>query len=304
MTFSLDSASNFSPMVDSLLKVLVVTSAILTVAVWGLMIFFCIKYRKGSKASRANAPLKSTPMEITLASLIFLFGLGLFIFAAKVFYQMYVPPASSIEIDVIAKQWMWVFHDARGPDQINSFKVPLNQPVRLVMTSEDVIHSFFIPAFRVKQDILPGRYTSLWFQPTKLGRFEVLCSQYCGLSHSQMRAFVEVISAEDYAAFVTKKNMAESDIARGAQIYNDKGCASCHDSNDMIGPSLQNIYGTSVKLNDGKNVLVDDNYLRRAILTPNSEIVQGFDPVMPTFQGQLSEQELILLINYIKSPTK
>lgn len=305
MTFALESASNFSPIVDSLLKVFLGVSALLTVAVWGFMIYFCLKYRQNSRAKRDNVPRKSTPWEISVASLIFLFGLGIFIVSAKVFYQMYIPPSSAIEIDVIAKRWMWVFHDTHGPDQINEFKVPLGQAVRLVMTSEDVIHSFFVPAFRVKQDVLPGRYTSLWFEATQLGRFEVLCSQYCGLNHSQMRAVVDVVTPEEYAAYIEKKKeVPEPNENPGFHIYDQLGCASCHEGNNMVGPPLRNIYHTSVRLSNGKTVRIDDNYLRRAILTPNMEVVEGYDAVMPTYQGQLTEKELLLLINYLKTPVK
>lgn len=302
MNFLPPSASNFSPTIDLIFKSLLMISSVLVILVWGLIVFFAVKYRAGSSAHRQAAPTKATKAELGLCGLIFLFGLGIFIWSAQTYYQMYTPPASSLEIGVVAKQWMWMFHDSHGKDQINSFKIPLGKPLRLLMTSEDVIHSFFIPAFRIKQDILPGRYTSVWFTPRRLGKFEVLCSQYCGLSHSQMRATVEVLTPEAYEKYLKETDTPSLTAApTGAQIYAKSGCVSCHDGSSSVGPSLSGLYGQAVVLANGAKVRADENYLRRAILEPNSEIVRGYQGVMPTFQGQLSEEQLIKLISYIKS---
>lgn len=299
MTFTPASASNFAPDVDLIFKCLLLISTILVALVWGLVPYFCWRYYHGSSAQRAGPKRTNTWIEWILSLVIFSFGLGVFIWSAQIFYKMYVPPSSALEIDVIAKQWMWVFHDKNGNDQINLLKVPLGKPVRLVMTSEDVIHSFFVPAFRVKQDVLPGRYTSLWFTPTQLGTFDILCSQYCGLSHSKMRAIVKVVSPSEYE---NAKELADqkSPWQKGADLYAKHSCQTCHDSAQAMGPSLKNIFGQQVHLANGSTVLADENYLRRAILAPNADIVAGYSAVMPTFQGQMTEEELMQIINYIK----
>lgn len=304
MTFDLPAASSFAPVVDSIFKSLLLLSTILSALVWVLIFYFCVKYRRGSPANRAGGYRKNIWIEWSLTGVMFAFGLGIFIWSAKTFHHMYRPPKSSYDVNVIAKQWMWVFHDANGKDQINYLKVPIGKPVRLIMTSEDVIHSFFIPAFRIKQDVLPGRYTSLWFTATQLGSFEVLCSQYCGMSHSQMRAVVEVVSQSDYENYLkdtTNQALQASNTSLGAQLYVKHSCHSCHDATPPIGPSLKGVFGQKVLLADGSSVLIDENYLRRAILLPNAEIVNGFPAVMPTFQGRLTEGELLSIINYIKA---
>lgn len=301
MTLTPPSASNFSPEVDLIFRALFFIATILVGLVWGLIIYFCIKYRRGSAAHREGSRNPTTWVEWVLSFFIFTFGLCIFIWSAQLFYRMYMPPPSALEIDVVAKQWMWVFHDQHGKDQINYFKVPLGQPVRLLMTSEDVIHSFFVPAFRIKQDVLPGRYTSAWFTATQLGSFDILCSQYCGLSHSQMRAVVEVVTPAEYENDIKGTSDSSAALDKGAELYVKHSCQACHDSAHPVGPSLHGIFGRSVFLEDGSSVISDENYLRRAILTPNAEIVAGYSPVMPTFQGRLSEEELMSLIHYLKT---
>lgn len=304
MIFKIPAASSFAPEVDLIFKCLLVISTILVFAVWWLIFYFSFKYRRGSKANREGGYKAKPWIEWSIAVLIFLFGLGTFIWSARTFYHMYLPPSDAITVNVIAKQWMWVFHDDKGNDQINRLKIPMGKPVRLIMTSEDVIHSFFVPAFRVKQDVLPGRYTSMWFTATETGTFEVLCSQYCGLSHSQMRAFVEVMTPEAYQEYI-KENAGQglpqvAQQSKGAMLYAKHSCSSCHDSTQAIGPSLKGIFGKKVTLASGASIVIDENYLRRAILTPQSEVATGFKPVMPTFQGRLSEGDLLSIINYLK----
>jgi cytochrome c oxidase subunit 2 len=230
------------------------------------------------------------------------FGLLTFFWSTQVFYKMVQAPANTIEVDVIAKQWMWLFHDAHG-DQINMLKVPLGRPVRLVMTSQDVIHSFFVPEFRIKQDVLPGRYTTVWFEAQKLGRFEILCSQYCGLRHAEMRGVIDVVTDEEYDRSEMGP-LANSELEHGKNLFTIKGCGACHDGTSSIGPSLNHIYNHSVTLSDGSVVIADENYLRRSILQPNAEVVKGYISTMPSFQGQLNEEDLLALIRYIKSKAK
>jgi cytochrome c oxidase subunit 2 len=200
MNLTLQSASNFAPIVDHLSVVLVGVCSFFVIVVLFLLIFFGIKYRAGTKADRSNPPTQWTKLELGVAFVILLFGFGTFVVSAKVYYGMYTPPNDARTVYVTAKQWMWKFQDMNGKNTINELTLPVNEPVRLVMTSEDVIHSLFVPAFRVKQDVLPGRYTSLWFTPTEVGDFLVLCTQYCGLSHSSMRATIHIVPKDAHAA--------------------------------------------------------------------------------------------------------
>jgi cytochrome c oxidase subunit 2 len=289
-------ASNFAPLHDWLFKIMLGLSTFLVLLVWALMIWFCVKYRRGSSASRANPPGQNPTPELILSALMFVFGVSVFVFGARDFYHMYRAPKDALEIDVVAKQWMWLFHDERTGDAINVLRVPLGRDVRLVMTSNDVIHSLFIPAFRVKQDILPGRYTSLWFRADRLGTYPLLCTQYCGLEHSEMRARVEVVRPEEY-----ERRAVKVPLTADAEVFFKKGCASCHDGGQEIGPSLKGLFQKSVLLRDGRKVLADENYLRRSIEQPEAEIVDGFPPAMPSYRGQLTEDELRMLIHFIKS---
>jgi cytochrome c oxidase subunit 2 len=293
--------SNFSSSVDHIAFVLAALSTALTLAVIGAMIYFCIKYRRGTQADRSNPKTQSTPLETAVSALLLFFGLGIFVWASAVYYHMYTPPKNAREIYVIAKQWEWTFQDAKNGDQINTLKVPVNTPIRLIMTSQDVIHSFFVPDFRLKQDLLPGRYTSLWFTAYKTGRFQILCAEYCGLDHSRMRGEIEVVPQNELTDFAAPGGgPAAEEAAKGRTLFSEKGCIACHSGAHPIGPALEHLYGKTVQLEGGQTVTADDNYIRNSILDPQGQIVKGFPRVMPTFQGQLSESELAALIAYIK----
>jgi cytochrome c oxidase subunit 2 len=343
MNAHLASASLLSHAVNHQTLFLLTVSSIFVVLVFFLMIFFSIKYRKGSNANRDAPPTQSKPLEMTLIGVILLFGLTTFFFSARTYYQMYTPPANAQEIFVIAKQWLWIFHDPRhpnaDPNHLNELTVTLNEPVRLTMISEDVIHSFYVPAFRMKQDVLPDRYTTAWFTPTELGDFEVLCTQYCGLRHSQMRAMIHVVpplgtltraelpatnevghktSAAAAAApatmIVNAPNAHSGEDAivvksAGEKLLQEKGCYSCHEPNanahePSIGPSLAGIFGTQVELTDGRVVTVDQNYLRRSLFEPNAEIVKGYAAIMPSFLGLLNEKETTEVLQAIEVKKK
>lgn len=301
MKIHLPSASLFSHAIDSQFFVLLAVSSFLVAMVFGLMIFLCIKYRKNSQANRDSPPNQSIPLEATIIFLILAVGMITFFVSAKVYYQMYSPPKDAREIFVVAKQWMWTFHDPNSTDpnsdHINELRVTLGVPVRLTMISEDVIHSFFVPAFRVKQDVLPDRYTSLWFTPTQLGDFEVLCTQYCGLRHSQMRAVIHVVPSQAKLSKVTTNSTG------GEALLREKGCMSCHQDGGAtrsIGPSFNHLFESSVELANGKIVNADENYLRKSIYEPNAEIVKGYSAIMPSFAGILSETETTLIIDAIR----
>jgi cytochrome c oxidase subunit 2 len=292
------SASEFSPKVDHLALSLFVACGFFVVLVWALIIYFCVRYRANAKVDRTNPPLRNRKVELSLIAIMLIFGLTVFGFSTKLYYEMYTPPTNAREIFGVAKQWMWVFHDPNGRDQINELTVPLNTPVKLTLISEDVIHSLYIPAFRVKQDVLPSRYTSLWFTATKLGDFPLFCTQYCGLSHANMVATVHVVKPEKMGLALLGSR------PRGEKLFQEKGCASCHanfDDTTGIGPSLKGLYQSKVTLQDGSTVIADEAYLRESILSPNAKIVKGYRPVMPTYHGVLSEDEIREIIGYLKS---
>jgi cytochrome c oxidase subunit 2 len=291
-------ASNFAVDVDHVAIVLTAISGIIVLVLIFLLVYFCTKYHNSKITDRSMPKKKSTPLELTLVSIIFIFGLSTFVWATRVFYQMYMPPSDALDVLVIGKQWMWTFQAQGQPDQINYLKLPLGKPVRLLMTSQDVIHSFYVPAFRLKQDLLPGRYTSLWFIPKQLGRFDVHCAEFCGLSHSKMSATIEIVPADSFYSSVQRKN---SVTELGQKIFVTRACNTCHEGTARIGPPLNGIYGKSVNFEDGRSTTADDIYLRNSILYPASEIVKNYPPSMPSYQGLLSEKELYSLIQFIKS---
>ena len=292
-------ATDLAVKVDRLAVVYFTIFALMTLAVLFALVYFSIKYRRGSRASRENRPKNSRKLEVAAITSILLIGITNFVFAGRLYYQEVVPPKGALEVYVVAKQWMWTFYPPSGRENINELTVPLGKPVHLLMTSTDVIHSFFVPSFRVKQDVLPGRYTSLWFQANTLGTFPVLCTQYCGLAHSEMRAVVHVVSEEEYEKGFTPNRFSESLANEGANIYNAKGCVTCHST--TLAPHFRDLFGSNVLLNNGKMVSADEEYIRRSLYFPAQEVVRGYQPIMPSFQGNLSEHELLALIAYIKS---
>jgi cytochrome c oxidase subunit 2 len=202
----------------------------------------------------------------------------------------------------MGKQWMWKAQHPLGKSEINMLHVPVNQPVKLIMTSQDVIHSFYIPAFRVKKDVLPGRYTELWFEATKTGEYHLFCAEYCGTEHSQMIGSVVVMEQLEYERWLSGNVAGESMAAAGQRLFEQRGCASCHaGTSDARGPALAGLFGKEVQLEDGRTVTADESYLRESILNPQAKVVAGYSPVMPTFEGQISEEGLLQLVAYIKS---
>jgi len=227
---------------------------------------------------------------------------GVFVWAAQAYFYMETPPRDAVPVYVVGKQWMWKLQHGDGRREINELHVPIGRPVKLIMTSEDVIHDFFVPAFRTKEDVVPGRYTTIWFTPTRAGKFHLFCSQYCGMDHSRMGGWIYVQEPKDYAAWLARENEPLSLAAQGERIFHTLGCSGCHAENSKIhSPLLNGIYGRMVPLSDKTFVLADDQYLRDSILLPNKQIVAGYAPLMPTFRGHISEEELNAVIAYIKS---
>jgi cytochrome c oxidase subunit 2 len=287
--------------VDRIAWALTLMTAFFLALVVALIVYFCIKYRAGSRADRSNRQAYSWPVEIWNFSSILVVGLFFFVWSARLYYREYSAPRNAVDLYVLGKQWMWMFQYPDGPRQIGAVKVPLGRPVRLLLTSDDVIHSFYVPQFRIKQDALPGRYTSLWFAPRELGKFTVLCTEYCGTSHSRMSATIEVVTPEAFAAYLRS---ARPPTSAGAAQYRRLGCAGCHETQGQLAPGLAGIFGRRVALADGSTVVADENYLRRSLFRPAAQVVRGYRPIMPTFQGQLPEADVAALIQYLKSLPK
>ena len=295
-------ASEQAGPIDGLFWFLTVVSAIMTVIIFAGVIVFAWKYKKraGVKATQIEG---STSLELTWSILPFLVMLIMFWWGARIYFSAQNPPTNAMEVFVTGKQWMWKIQYPDGTREINTLHVPVGQPVKLTMASEDVIHSFSIPAFRVRHDVVPGHYDSLWFTATKAGTYHLFCTEYCGNQHAGMIGWVHVMEKRDYANWLGGGGGGGDLALQGQQLFVQNGCSTCH-LLDQQGrcPNLRGLYNKSVQLSDGRTVTADDAYLRESILQPNAKIVAGFEPnIMPVFQGQLSESNIIQLIAYIKS---
>jgi cytochrome c oxidase subunit 2 len=297
-----ESASSVSPQVDLLYFFLVGMALFFTVLIFTLVIVFAVKYRRKSEDEQPKPMYGDMRLEI-LWSVIPL-GIVLFVFAwgAHVYFQIARAPSNALQFNVVAKQWMWKFQHPTGQREINDLHIPVGQPVKLTMISEDVIHSLFVPAFRVKQDVLPGRHTSIWFQPTKVGKYHLFCAEYCGTKHAGMGGWVYVMEPSDYQDWLAGNVGNETPVEAGARLFTQHGCITCHVQTTFArGPSLHGLFGREVKLANGETVKADEDYLRESILNPKAKMVEGFDAIMPTFQGQVTEEDILSLIEYIKS---
>lgn len=296
-------ASTIAPVVDRIYLWLLILGGAGMLLVGSLVLIFSIRYRRGSSARRGPLP-EWLNREVELGwtigtTLVFLF---LFWWAVSAQLIQFEIPANAMEVHVVARQWMWKTQSPSGVREINALHVPLGQPVRLVMISQDVIHSFYVPAFRIKQDVLPGRYTSAWFKATRVGDYHLFCAEYCGTDHASMLGTVSVMRPEDYTAWVAAQPQPGDLAARGAALYRSLGCSGCHEPGSRVrAPSLDGIYGTTQPLAGGSFVKVDEGYLRDALILPHKQIVAGYDAVMPSYQGSLSEDQIIDLIAYLKA---
>ena len=301
--FMPESASMQAVQTDRIYSVLLAFSAVIVVIVGGLVIVFSIRYRRGSKAGRAELPrIMSRELEIGWTSATLFLALFIFWWVSSAQLSALVPPKNAIEIHVVAKQWMWKTQHANGAREINELHVPIDVPVRLVMTSQDVIHSFFVPAFRMKKDVLPGRYTETWFRATKLGSFHLFCAEYCGSEHSRMTGRIVVVSQEEYGRWLAAQPQGDGLAKEGEAIFRARGCSGCHaEASKVHAPKLRGLYGRAVQLADGRTVTADDAYLRDSMLLPKRDITAGFEPIMPSYKGILTDGEIISLTAYIRS---
>ena len=314
-------ASTIAGGVDTVYFIMVGLSTLFATAVFVTIIFFAVRYRRQADVDRSRPVFESGRLEFAWSFIPLILGLAVFAYQAKMYFDLYRPPNEAMEIYVVGKQWMWYIQHPDGQREINELHVPVGQPVRLIMTSQDVIHSFFVPAFRIKQDVLPGRYTSIWFEPTEVGRFHLFCAEFCGTDHSNMIGSVVVMEPANYQEWLSQnigeaapltageeaapaggqEEAGQSMAAAGEAIFNQLGCATCHQPAGGIGPSLTGVAGEPVELESGEAVTADEDYLRESIINPHAKIVSGYNPVMPTYEGQLSEEQLQQLVAYIKS---
>jgi len=298
-------ASDYAVHVDRLFALLSVISGAVILLISALIIIFLARYHKGSRAPRGETPDKlDREIEIgwTVATLFTFFFL--FWWAASTELTALTPPNDALEIHVVAKQWMWRIQHPSGAREIDELHVPADTNVRLAMTSQDVIHDLYLPALRLKQDILPGRYTYLWFNANKTGIFHLTCAEFCGTDHSVMAGQLVIVTPADYARWTAAQPEGDDLAHQGAALFRSFGCSGCHTPGSSVhAPDLHDLYGRPVHLSDGRTLIADEAYLRDSILLPNKDIVAGFSPIMPSFAGVASEGQLVELLAYLKSLT-
>jgi cytochrome c oxidase subunit 2 len=297
-----DQASTFAPSVDTVYIFLLSLSAFFTVLIFLAIVYLALYYRRSAKRNRSrHVGGKFWILEAVWIAVPLAMTMIIFVWGAELFFEQRVMPQGAIELNVLGKQWMWKIQHPQGRSEINELHVPLGRPVLLRMISEDVIHSFYIPAFRVKMDVLPDRYHSLWFEATKPGVYHLFCAEYCGTEHSAMRGRVYVMPPADYAVWLAGGEQ-QPPVTAGEELFTRFRCDTCHFQGDQPRcPSLANLFGQQVRLADGQVVSADEQYLRESIVDPAARVVAGYQPIMPTFEGQLSEEQIFQLIEYIKS---
>lgn len=298
-----EQASTFAWQVDTLYFYMLTVSTVVGIGIVAAIIFFFIKYREKEKYATGAEIHGSIGLETTWSIIPFIFAMTVFVGGAYVFYNQTRPPVDTTEIYVVGKQWMWKFQHSSGQREINELHVPVGRNIKLTMTTEDVLHDVYIPAFRTKMDVIPGRYTTLWFNAIKPGKYHLFCAEYCGLNHSGMGGWIYVMEQRDFDNWLSGNVSGQTPVQAGQDLFQNKlGCASCHAGGaSQRGAKLEGIYGKDIKLTNGQAVKADDEYIRNSILNPSGQIVEGFQPIMPTFKGQVTEEQLISLVAYIKS---
>jgi cytochrome c oxidase subunit 2 len=298
-----DAASTLSNQVDGLYFYLTGVTIFFTLLIYVLLILFVIRYRRRSHREIPRPVAGSLKLETMWTVIPFIIAMSMFAWGARVYFAQYHIPTEALDIYVVGKQWMWKFQHTTGQREINELHIPVGRKIKLTMTTEDVIHDFFVPAFRTKADVVPGRYTYLWFEATKPGRYRLFCAEYCGTNHSGMTGWVTVMEPTDYDNWLSGGANQQSPVAAGQQLFQTLGCATCHAEAGTggRGPALAGLLGKQVELNNGQTLTADDAYIRESIINPQAKTVAGFGPIMPTFQGQVSEEQLLQLVTFIKS---
>lgn len=297
-----DQASTVAGRVDTLYYFLIAVSLFFATLIFFLVIYFALKYRRRSPGEQAQPVVESFRLELVWTLIPLGIVMVAFTWGARLYFTLSHPPADALEILTVGKQWMWKFQHPTGQREINELHVPLGRPVKLTMASEDVIHSFYVPAFRVKMDVVPGRYTDVWFEATKTGKFHLFCAEYCGTQHSGMIGRLIVLDPMQYQQWLSGGVTAESPEAAGEQLFVKLGCNACHRLDlKALAPPMEGLFGKQEKLTTGESITVDEEYLRESILNPNAKIVAGYQPIMPPYVGRVTEEGLLQLVAYIKS---
>jgi len=297
-----ESASTMSGRVDLLYFFLLAIATFFTLLIAGLIIVYGIRFRRRLPTSIGQMIHGGAALEITWIVIPSLITVVIFVWGASVFFAMSRPPDETLNIYVVGKQWMWKFQHLDGQREINELHVPVGRAVKLIMTSEDVIHDVFVPAFRMKADVVPGRHTHIWFQATKAGRYHLFCAEYCGTRHSGMIGQVVVMEPVEYQTWLSGGTTEGSLASEGEKLFAELTCNSCHRPDAQgRGPVLADLFGKAVTLQNGETVTVDEAYVREAILQPSAKVIAGYQPIMPTFQGAVSEEQLLELVEYVKS---
>lgn len=298
------SATDLAERVDELFGFAALVAVIFSALIAGLIFYLGLKYRRRRDAERGSGNRGEAPAWLEIVWSVIPLGILLFLFAwgAVVFFEISRPPADADEYFVVGRQWMWKVQHPDGPREINELHAPVGRAIKLTMTSEDVIHSFYVPAFRVKQDALPGRYTTTWFRGTKAGTYHLFCAEYCGTQHSGMIGKIIILEPDAYEDWLAHGNAGQQRSASGEEIFNARGCGTCHRADsDARAPILNGVAGREVKLGSGETVKADDTYLRESILRPAAKVVAGYTPIMPAYEGQIDEEEIGQLLVYLRS---
>lgn len=296
-------ASTMAASIDNVYLFTCAVTILFTVIIYVLVVYFSVKYRKSPTNKVATAIEGNHKLETIWVLLPTVICMIMFFWGTNVYFKAVHIPSDAIQYYGTGKQWMWKFQHPNGKREINDLHIPINTPIRISLTSEDVIHSFYVPAFRVKTDVLPGKYTGVWFNATKPGVYHLFCAEYCGTKHSQMLGSVVAMEKEDYEKWLQEGSVpTKTAEQRGLKVFSDFKCSSCHSDQDgALGPTLSGLIGSEVQLQNGRTVKGDDNYIRESLLFPNKHVVKGYSPIMPTFHSQLSEDQIIDLITYIKT---
>jgi cytochrome c oxidase subunit II len=294
-------ASKIAPQADALFFFMVLVSLVGLTIVILLVLSFSLLYHK-RRHPQATQIEGSTLLEATWTIIPLGLFLIMFVWGSLIYFRIYTPPANAMNIYVVGKQWMWKAEHEGGQHEINSLHVPSGRAVQLTLISQDVFHSFSIPAFRVKREAIPGRYTTVWFEATTPGTYHLFCTQYCGTNHSQMIGDIVVLTPDDYKRWLDSSTSGNSLAQDGERLFASLSCNACHNATpEARGPNLVGIYGSHVTLNNGQTIAADEGYLRQAILNPSQNVRQGYAPIMPTYQGQISEDGVIALVEYIRN---
>jgi cytochrome c oxidase subunit II len=302
LPFFPEQASNFAGNVDTLFSFILIVALFFSVLVTFLTILAAFKYRRNRPGEIGAVMHGNNALEIVWTVIPLLLAIGMFAWGAVIYVNYRTAPKDTLDIYVIGKQWMWKLQQPNGRKEINELHVPVNRNIKLIMGSEDVIHDFFVPAFRVKMDVVPGRYNTMWFQPTKVGKYHFFCSHYCGTNHALRGGWGTVMDPAEYATWLSGEAGDVNPVSAGERLFSELACNTCHLANGTgRAPSLNGLYGAKVLLADGSTVTADDAYIRESILEPKAKIVAGYQPVMPTFQGLVTEEQILNLTAYIRS---